>query len=616
MLKSMNDAQKCAIMSEDRNLLVLAGPGSGKTFVLTRRLKHLIEDRQVSPDQILTITFTKKAAIEMKDRALAICPEASKVHFGTFHSIFLQILKHNVKYQNFSLITNIQQKQILTEILYAHHFDSDQILQMLQHFLSEISYLKNLGISSEHFQSKVLPKEQFRVIYKSYNEEIHKRGMLDFDDMLLFCYDLLKNNSEELLRWQKQFRYILIDEFQDINGVQYAIIKLLQNNKNEFFVVGDDDQSIYGFRGSNPEFMYYFLRDFTPSKQILLNINYRSNASIVEQSCKFIASNTNRFSKEIQHFHRDGEGVLFQFFEQKTTEESFLISKIKLIQKKEDKASVAILYRTVKQGNEIARLLENNNIIFNREEKNELLYEKETIVDILVYFRLAVGEKKRSDFLLVMNKPCRFIHRNSLKREKVEKNELLDYYKEQSNVKNNIERLFADLDFLSKCDPYSGYTFIMYKMGYSKYLRQIYGNHMQKYEEILELQKEFSHRCKAFDSIKKMLEYIDIFMEQSNKNNSKINDSNLFLMTYHASKGLEFDHVFLPFLTKDQVPHKRATTINQLLEERRVFYVAMTRAKYNLYLSAHASGNGESDMSSYMLEIKMNTETKNELFGK
>lgn len=609
---SVNEAQSCAILHGTGPMLVLAGPGSGKTFVLTRRIQNLIQNHHISPEQILVITFTKKAAVEMRERAIRLISAAQNVSFGTFHSCFYQILLHTPKYRNIKLCNAVTQKQILTQVLYANQFDSDEIPNLFPKLIKEISYVKNAGMGIQNFDSRVIKPETFRIIYEAYNFELHQRFCLDFDDMLLLCYEYLKENKEERKKWQKQFRYILIDEFQDINAVQYAIIKLLTGAEKNVFVVGDDDQAIYGFRGSDPQFMQKFLTDYAPCKQILLNINYRCSFDIVALAKKSIACNTFRFPKEIMANATQRGGVYITEYKSQEKEIEAVLKEIEegLTREKE---TMAILYRTNKKGNLWAEALFAKGISFEREEKTADFYEEEIVKDILAYFSFCFESPRRFFFLQCMNKPVRYLSRKALQKEVVEREELLQFYQGNETMQRKINTLFDDFVFLRTCDPYSAFVYLQKKMGYLGYLKEKNVNQPEKQKEEEELLEELGKRLKGFYTVLDFLDFVRTYQKALNEQKEKSKSENedekkkgVKLMTYHASKGLEFDTVFLPGLINGAVPHPRAMTEEAIEEERRMFYVAMTRAKKRLYLTSVVEKEEDRERltSKFLLELK------------
>lgn len=301
-----NESQLEAINHIDGPALVLAGPGSGKTTVITRRTKKLIEEG-VSPDNILVVTFTKAAAVEMQERFTNLMNESDSnrneiitypVSFGTFHSIFYRIIQDS-NGRKCSILTEQNKADIIKEIVARLKVQTNDLMEFTRCIIGEISKVKGNGIPLDEYESLVCKKEEFDRIYAEYNCELRENNNIDFDDMVIICNEIFKNDEKALQKWRDKYRYVLIDEFQDINKMQYENIKMLITPRNNVFIVGDDDQAIYGFRGSVPRLMFDFKKDFPDCKEILLNINYRCPEEVLQMSLSLIENNKERFSKKL-----------------------------------------------------------------------------------------------------------------------------------------------------------------------------------------------------------------------------------------------------------------------------------------------------------------------------
>ena len=297
---SLNQAQIESIAHKDGPCMVLAGPGSGKTTVITNRIKHLIEKHKVKPEEILVITFSKAASKEMRDRFHTLWEgKNATVTFGTFHGIYYGILKWAYKLTSENIFSDEQKYQLLQRVVERMNLDIDDEKDFLQGIVGEISNIKNNYIKLYEYQSKNCDEDTFRKIYQTYEAERKRLKKIDFDDMLVYCYELLAARPDILKLWQQQFQYILIDEFQDINKVQYDVIRMLAEPENNLFIVGDDDQSIYQFRGARPEIMLNFPKDYPETRQIILDVNYRSTKTIVNGAGRVIKQNRKRYPKQI-----------------------------------------------------------------------------------------------------------------------------------------------------------------------------------------------------------------------------------------------------------------------------------------------------------------------------
>ena len=603
-------------------MLVLAGPGSGKTAVITQRIRYLVEVLSIAPSDILTITFTKAAALEMKQRACQICRSAENAVFGTFHSIFFQIIRSSSKFQNYSIMTEQQKLQILRPLLKGKKLDSVQLASFCEQFLADLSFYKNTGRerkSDISERKKEKEPQQKREIYKSeaeteqmqtdelrraYEKSCRQRWLLDFDDILLYCHRLLTEDAGLRRQWQRRFRYVLIDEFQDINDVQYKIIKLLCANHGNLFVVGDDDQAIYSFRGADPSYMHRFSEDFPQCRQVNLNINYRCGDRILALAAGSIAHNKNRFEKVIEAGNTGENRVFASCFQNRTEELSFLTEEIL---SHGNERQMAILVRTNRMAEAVAEACFHRQIPYHMREKKQDFYAQKCIREVLSVLRFVAEGRKRSDFMAFMNRPVRYIDRALLQKETVDLQALIQNCNEDP-VQQTIQRLQKDLAMVEMLDPFGAITYIRTVMRYDSCLDR--GEKGEKERETL---AELLKRCRGFHSHKAFLTHIDAYrskMEQEDDRKQSVADPDkekqnpVQIMTYHGSKGLEFDTVFLPFLNSGEVPHGRNLSEAELEEERRLFYVAITRAKKSLYLSCEGMVQGENRNSVFWTELK------------
>ncbi len=602
-------------------MLVLAGPGSGKTAVITQRIRYLVEERHITPSDILTITFTKAAALEMKQRACQICRGAENAVFGTFHSVFFQIIRSSSKFQNYSIMTEQQKLQILRPLLKGKKLDCVQMSSFCEQFLSDLSFYKNTGREREEKagQKQAVQKqaeqkqagqnqaEQIKLheLRQAYEQCCRKRWLLDFDDILIYCHRLLMEDSGMRGRWQSRFRYILIDEFQDINDVQYQIIKLLSANYENLFVVGDDDQAIYSFRGADPSYMHRFLEDYPKSRQVNLNINYRCGDRILALAARSIAHNKYRFEKEIKAGNSGENRVIATCFQNRAEELSFLTEEIMTHR---NEGLTAILVRTNRMAEQVAEACFRRQIPYQMREKKQDFYAQKCVVEVLSVIRFVAEGRNRSDFMAFMNKPVRYINREMLQKETVDLWALLEECREDPEQYRIIQKLQQDLAMVEMLDPFGAISYIRKVMQYDCCLSP--GETGEKEKEILD---ELLERCREFHSHTAFLAHIAAYrskLEQegvrmrSGTDPDKTDQNPVRIMTYHGSKGLEFDTVFLPFLNSGDVPHGRNLSSMELEEERRLFYVAVTRAKKTLYLSCEGMVQGENRQSVFWAELK------------
>ena len=390
----LNPSQASAIRHKEGPMLVLAGPGSGKTLVITERTRYLIEECHISPSNILVITFTKAAATEMKERFQRRMGRACPVTFGTFHAVFFMILKHAYHYTAENIMKEEQKFQWIREIVTKHKLEYEDETEFLTAILGEISAVKNTGIEIAHYYSKNCAETVFRRIFNEYQEYLYRHGKIDFDDMLVYTKELFLERKDILSAWQKKYPYILIDEFQDINKIQYDVVKLLAGDSQNLFAVGDDDQLIYRFRGAKPEIMLHFKEDFKEAETVLLDTNYRSTVPIVTAAGNVIKYNKERFPKKIQAAGGDGAAVEYLLFEGQREENARIIWDIQeAIDHGANYRDFAILFRTNMQPRFLMEQLMAYNIPFRTRDSIPNLYEHWLAKDLFAYIRIAMGSR-------------------------------------------------------------------------------------------------------------------------------------------------------------------------------------------------------------------------------
>ncbi len=582
----VSDAQHQAITHGAGPAIVLAGPGSGKTLVITQRVRYLIEAYHVRPQEILVITFTKAAAREMQSRFQALSGQRG-VTFGTFHAVFFHILKYAYHYSAANILTEEKKSQILKRLLWESglHFEDEK--ETLSEIASEISVVKNEQISLEHYYSKSCPEEVFRAFYQKY-EEVHRReGLLDFDDMMTMTYELLTQRKDILAAWQRHYRYILVDEFQDINLLQYAILRLLAEPERNLFIVGDDDQSIYRFRGAKPEIMLNFPKDYPDAKQIVLDRNFRSVAPIIRAAQLVIRENTKRFAKRAIHV-RNGKGIVdIRELSSQEHESLYLVKKVQeSLEKGTPPNEIAVLYRTNQSARPYAERLMEFNIPFEMRDALPNIYEHWIAKDLFAYLHLARERLDRTEFLQVMNRPKRYIARDAIDAKVISLETLRTYYEDKDWMLDRIDRLELDLRMLRDMAPYAAVNYIRYGMNYEEYLQEYAKARRMKPEELTGILDEIQDGCKPFKTVEAWYEHLDAYRERliEQRGKKERDPDAITLATLHSAKGLEFQEVFLMDVNEGTIPHRKASMEADLEEERRLFYVGMTRAKDQLHL--------------------------------
>lgn len=582
--------QEKAIKHQQGPMMVLAGPGSGKTLVITQRIHYLINSYGVSPDKILIITFTKAAATEMHNRFLKLSQDLhTSVQFGTFHAIFFKILKEVYGYQKENIITTAEKRNILCRCIKCYRQEkTDYENDYLDMILEEISKVKNLELDVKSYQSCYMEQEEFYNIFWQYRQTVQHYQKLDFDDMMLQCLELFQKNERIKQYYQKKYQYILIDEFQDISPLQYKIIQLLAFPSNNLFIVGDDDQSIYGFRGADPNIMLTFEKIYPNAKKVFLQTNYRSSGNIVKAASNVIQENKKRFSKKIIAENKVGKEVLVKGYENKTKQYQDLIDILN--ENMSATMNCAIIMRTGREALEIEKYLKESKIACTLKYSKSNKIKDEIIQDILCYIKFAKGENSRKNFLCIMNKPFRYLSRENLS-EKIIFSELLSLYSDNIFIQNILRNFENDFKRIRDLRPFALINYIGKGMKYEEHLCEKY-DRTEKKQEALDLFLELKNEAKNFIDHEKWIEFLERDCEEKKQENT-LKQSSIHLLTLHGSKGLEFDMVCIPNCNEGMIPHKKAKTIEELEEERRMFYVGMTRAKSELIIQ-YVAGTKES----------------------
>lgn len=593
---SCTRGQEEAIQHTDGPAVVLAGPGSGKTFVTTHRIHRLITSQGVEPEQILVITFTKAAALEMQERFFRLMEdERPPVHFGTFHAVFYYILRQSAQYRGYTIITETEKRKLVRDIMHAHKRFIGLKEEDIEELLAEFSRLKT-GVRQASLSIQKLSEEDFLFLAEEYQSYLREFSKFDFDDLVDMCLSLLQKDESFLNAWREQFQYILIDEFQDISPKQYEIIKLIAAPRDNLFIVGDDDQAIYGFRGAAPDSMQQFFEDYREAKRILLDVNFRCHEEIVAAAGKVVSMNENRLEKEIRASHGEGAGVRLIHEETEADIGKALIRALVEEQEAGRLSECALICRTNYDCGIWAQALYEAKLSYTLREKPRDRFAHFVIQDIKAYLALAAGDDKRRYFLRIMNRPLRYMKRDSLPEERVERRSLIEYYKNIPKIQESVIRLCRDLDNLAGKRLHLQIHYIRKVIGYDAYLQEKYGS--EKAEAFVKVGEEFETFSRQFDTLKEMNDYISQYREII-KEETKDKEG-VQILTMHASKGLEFPNVYIPDCNEGKIPQDKSKTKEAVEEERRMFYVAMTRAKHKLCLFYHNGKTGKDAPSRFL----------------
>ncbi|MCI8515028.1 MAG: ATP-dependent helicase [Lachnospiraceae bacterium] len=593
-----NKEQERAIRHKEGPALVLAGPGSGKTAVITAHVKAL-EESGIKGNQILVLTFTRAAAREMEERFRSLTGDRETgVTFGTFHSLCFHILKEQCGYTGQDLMTEREKRRRMKETLFRTGLLKTDAERQIDRLLAALEkrkagVLKERGEEGNAHWEEEREEETERILF-FYQEAQKRERRLDFEDILLECRRVL---GEEPVRryWQKKWRYLLIDEYQDLNRVQAEIARLLAGDAANLFVVGDEDQAIYGFRGAEANGMRLFSENYPSAKLYRLTVNYRSVPEVTEAAARLIRQNKNRFPKKIQAFRFSGgsKAVKVSCFEDEKQEVEAILNEIRAWRKEgiawED---MAVLYRSGFSAGNLAECLTDCGIPFHCQEPAEEKREDWVRKDMQAYWNLAetfaAGKRwRRRDLLRVLNRPERELPRAGLETEWVDPEAWIACFVGVEEYERAARELAGLIRRISRMDFYGAVSYVWKGAGYRDYARETAGKQGISWHTVLD-------RWEALRTGKER----------------KTEVSGVRLMTMHAAKGLEFSAVFLPGLNEGEIPHGKPTEEEVVEEERRLMYVAVTRAKDRLCLSWTRKRYGHRPPPSrFLLEMQKNNRT-------
>ena len=591
-----NSAQEEAIRHKDGPMLVLAGPGSGKTYVITNRVKHLIEECLVPPEEILVITFSRAAAGEMKQRFDTLTGGLYPgVTFGTFHACFFHMLQYARGYGADSILRETDAISVLGEIMTEIRPEYAEDPALVRDIYEEIlrvkcSVLDTTQVEQLKHKPSTCDEKTFSEAFKRYLEALRVRRKLDFEDMLLLTRELLTEDDAVLAFWRKRYRYLLVDEFQDVNRLQYEIVRLLAGADGNLFAVGDDDQSIYGFRGSDPQIMQQMPKDMPSCRIVTLPVNYRSSPQITCAADALIANNSVRYRKDHTNVRPDGNAVRILRFDTVSSENEFLLSEItSLAASGCPLREIAVLFRTNLQMRSLCDAFGRAGIPYRIRGFLPSLYDDPHVQVVLAYLRAAVGDRSRRTILTIANQPKRYLERRLLTDAKIDLAAIREQAKREGKtyLATNVDRLIYDLSMLSRMNPYAAVNYIRKVIGYDKHV----ADHSPRSEDALDTLAEFQENAHAFETVPELFEAIENASRKDAGHRgaqpdgaNESQDDRVALMTFHASKGLEFQHVYICDCNETLVPHKKALLPETIEEERRLLYVAMTRAREELSL--------------------------------
>lgn len=577
---TLDNYQQKAVYTKYKNALIVAAPGSGKTTVIINRVNHLIEDRKAKVGNIIVITFTRAAAENMKTRYKNTFNKNIAPFFGTFHGLFYKILLregHEINIINDNKCSNIV-KGVLGK--YFDDVNEDKVKEVV----NNISGFKTSGANIEEFKSSI-SKDIFIECFNAYENYKKRENLWDFDDLSLNAIQLLKINKQILMKYKNIFKYVLVDEFQDCDELQIEFLRLI-NGENELFAVGDEDQCIYSFRGSKPQYMVNFCETFKDSKKLYLSINYRSSKNIVSSSKKIILNNKNRNIKKIEEFHNK-DGIIRYLTPYNEFMQGEEIANIIGNFKEGQYTDNAILYRTNMEARSLIDTFTRRKIPFILLDKGYNFFNHFISRDIISYLKLAIDIKNKELFLSVINKPFRYISKSNISYVNTYKEDI-DPFQILINKEDTppfqckkLDELRKEILYLNKISLGSAIQYIISSLGYIDYLREYASKYGQNFEELEDMLGEFKGAAEGFKTITEFLVHVKNVEEEIEK--SKGDKNGVILSTIHGVKGMEFKNVYIINCDEETIPHKSSIDEN-IEEERRLFYVAVTRAIHNLYI--------------------------------
>ena len=575
--------QEKAISSQARAVLVVAGPGSGKTTVLTERLVYLLKNAADSGSCLL-LSFTRASSKEMALRFRKRGLSRVSPHFSTIHALCLSLLKEGRGVGKENLVDLYEKMDWISRYFLEQGIAREEVEELLPNYCNQISSFKSITEEERLAFLREEKNENFLPLFQYYEMMRKKRSKLDFEDLLIEVLLELQKNTDLAELWKRRYTHILVDEFQDLSLIQYAILKGLAERGASLFVVGDEDQSIYGFRGASPDILFRFEKDFPFCEKIFLQDNFRSKEEIVELSSRLIGKNKERFRKNL--FGRQGRGGRAKYYiVESTAEEGRLIAEHVETCLKEGccPEEIAILFRSKNQIPALLpEFLERNIPVVVYEEVNNV-FQHFIGKDILAYLRLGMNPENGSDLIQILSKPYRGLRREKILHENAGLKDLRDSVK-TGREHRVVAALEMQLRTLSKLSPKEAVLFIRKEIGYEKYLEDFAKKKNRDFTEWWDSLEEITSMSENYPDLESFFRFITEFNRKALEKRRSEEGKGVRFMTYHSAKGLEFDEVFLPDCIEGIIPDGRAKKQGELEEERRSFYVALTRARKGIHI--------------------------------
>ena len=577
------EAQKRAIESKARAVLVVAGPGSGKTTVLTERLVYLLKNGAEAKSCLL-LSFTRASSKEMALRFAKRGIAGNSPHFSTIHALCLSLLREVRGIEREGLVNLYEKMDWLSAYFLEKGIAREEVEELLLNYGNQISYFKSITEEERMHFLREEKNEDFLPLFQYYEKMRKLRGKLDFEDLLIEVLLELQKNTRIADSWKSRFSYILVDEFQDLSLIQYAILKALSEKGASLFVVGDEDQSIYGFRGASPDILFRFAGDFPDCERIFLADNFRSKEEIVLLSRRLIGKNKKRFQKPLSG--RRGRGGKAKYFLLETgVEEAVLLAEHveSLLREGCPPEEIAVLCRSKMQITPLLPGFMERGIPIVIVEELSNVFQHFIGKDILAYLRLAKNKESSQELVQILSKPYR-----GLRREKIlHKDSGLSDLKRAAKTRKEreeTEKLEKHLEALSKLNPKEAILFIRKEIGYEKYLEDFAKKKNKDFTEWWESFEEITAMSEGYPDLDAFFRFVTEFNRRALERRKPEEEKGIRFMTYHSAKGLEFDEVFLPDCIEGIIPDGRAKKPEEIEEERRSFYVALTRARKGIHI--------------------------------
>lgn len=602
----LNEKQRQMVAAKEGPVLVVACPGSGKTTTMIARAKALV-DLGVNPSKLLVITFTKQAATHMQQKYEKTYGKDG-ITFGTIHSICYRMLQSVAGYTKKDILLESEKWAFLAGQLHGR-VTAAEMEETISGVMREISFVKNKCIPPEAYEPDATDKRTFCALYHAYEDFRKAAGKIDFDDMLIVAREIFFNNGMVLEEYRKKYSYIMIDEFQDTNRVQADIFYLLAGENGNILVVGDDDQNVYGFRAADSSIMLDFPKKFPNCKIIYLDTNYRSEPEIIEIASKLIACNKKRFEKDFKGEKKGKGHIKITCFPDVVKQRDSVVEQLKKLHETGvPYEEMAVLYRTNKQNQMYAQRLIKDEIPFYTTEPIHDYHMEFPFQDFMAYYRLSAGNPWKGDLQRILNRPSRYLKGEAFKNCIYNLDQMLICAEKCTNPTSAKEKIFSmvdDIDNLSTMNPsqFVGYLYNVmdYKTGAMSFAAYC-GKEEAEIEELLTLLKEEAKQFKTMEEWTTFAKEYGKKLQEKRKNKEGI-----CLSTYHSAKGLEWDYVFLIDCNESMTPFKKAESPEEIEEERRLFYVAVTRARKGVRFT-WTSSNGPKKMfpSRFLTEMGIN----------